>query len=55
MTIQASASFIVILIGVVLLALSAIPSVTFPSKERPWSLFNLGWAFVVCGALLMRG
>lgn len=43
--------FVFILIGVVLIILSAFWSPATP--RRPISLWNLGWGFVLIGALLV--
>jgi hypothetical protein len=46
---------ILVLIGIICIFLSAFPGIAIPSKERPVSLWNLGWAFVLSGIFLVGG
>lgn len=47
-------STILILIGVVLIFLSAFPVVVPSPPRRPVNLWNLGWGFVLTGTLLLN-
>ncbi len=49
-----STGTILVLIGVILIFVSAFPS-SIPSKDYPISLWNLGWGFVLTGVLLVGG